>query len=216
MSTRIPSTRRGAVKRAVRTPAQDRSRATVEAILGGTGRVLASRGYAKATTNHIAETAGVSIGSFYQYFSDKDAAVAAYAERYARDTLAFAWDHVDDVSPSGGVVQAWLDALLARACANESLVRVLFQEVPFTWSLPGVRDAMTGALAVIERLGGEALADSDRQHGRAYVILKAAVAVITDVAADPDLRLRRPIIVEELGRMINAYLAAARDDHART
>jgi AcrR family transcriptional regulator len=210
MSTRIGSNERPAATRVVRTPVQARSRATVEAILGGTARVLASRGYAKASTNHIAEAAGVSIGSFYQYFADKDAAVAACAEHYAHETLAFAWEHVDDGLPQRSPIACWLDALLARACENESLVRVLFHEVPYTWTLPGVRDAMAGALAVVERLAGDALTASDRRHDGAYVILRAAVSVITDVAADPDLRPRRSAIVDELARMIDAYLDASR------
>jgi AcrR family transcriptional regulator len=210
MSTRIGSSPRVAGAHGVRTPVQARSRATVEAILGGTARVLASRGYAKATTNHIAEAAGVSIGSFYQYFADKDAAVAAYAESYAQETLAYAWEHADDALPQRSPVAAWLDALLARACENESLVRVLFQEVPYTWALPGVRNAMTGALAVVERLGGDALAASDHPDDGAYVILRAAVSVITEIAADPDLRPRRAGIVDELSRMIDAYLDTPR------
>jgi AcrR family transcriptional regulator len=202
MSTRI---RPPKPERPVRTPTQARSRATVEAIIGGTARVLASRGYAKATTNHIAEAAGVSIGSFYQYFADKDAAVGACAEQYAAESLAFAWEHVHDSDSSP--VGAWLNAIMARASEQETLVRVLFQEVPYTWSLPGVRDAMGAAVEVIERLGGDALA-GDRRHDRAYVILRAAVAVTTDAVANTELKQRRASIVAELTRMIEAYLSA--------
>jgi AcrR family transcriptional regulator len=185
-----------------RIPRQARSKATVEAIIGGTARVLASRGYAKATTNHIAEAAGVSIGSFYQYFADKDAAVSACAEQFASESLAFAWEHVDDGGSSP--IGAWLDAVMDRATDQETLVRVLFQEVPYTWSLPGVRDAMAAAVAVIERLGGPAVAGNP---DRAYVILRSAVAVTTDAVANPDLKKRRKGIVAELTRMIEAYLS---------
>jgi AcrR family transcriptional regulator len=168
--------------------------------VGGTARVLASRGYAKTTTNHIAEAAGVSIGSFYQYFADKDAAVAACAEQYAAESLAFAWEHVADSDTSP--VAAWLDAVLDRAVANERFVRVLFQEVPYTWSLPGVRDAMDAALEVIERLGV-------RNRDGAYVVLRSAVAVITDAVTDPSLKKRRKGIVAELAHMIEIYLSEA-------
>jgi AcrR family transcriptional regulator len=192
-----------------RTPVQARSRATVEAIIEGTAKVLSERGYAKATTNHIAEAAGVSIGSLYQYFADKDAAVAACIDQYAAETLAFAWAHVDDgVREGRPPVAAWLHAMLERTCEDEALVRVMFFEVPFTWSLPSVTAALAGAVEVVESLAGEALGEGEVRHDRAYVILKSAVAVITDAAADPQLRARRESIVDELARMIDAYLAA--------
>ena len=186
-----------------RIPRQARSKATVDAIVDATAEVLASRGYARATTNHIAEAAGVSIGSFYQYFKDKDAAVSACAERFASESLAFAWDHVDDGADQRSPFAAWLDAVMARAADNEALVRVLFQEVPYTWALPGMRDAMAEAVAVIERLTGV------RNHDRAYVILRSAVAVATDAVANPELASRRSGILAELVAMIDAYLESA-------
>ena len=61
---------------------QDRSRHTVEALLQATARVLSREGYDKASTNRIAEVAGVNIGSLYQYFPNKDALVAALIDRH--------------------------------------------------------------------------------------------------------------------------------------
>jgi AcrR family transcriptional regulator len=181
----------------------------VEAILGGTGRVLASRGYQLTTTNHIAEAAGVSIGSFYQYFEDKDAAVTAFAERFAQATLVFTREHVDAADGASSPVAAWLDAMSIYACERAALLRVLFHEVPHLWSLPGFRDAISGALTVIEGLGGGSPAQDGRDHDRAVVILRSTMAVIIEVAADPELRERRASIITELARMVDSYLATA-------
>ena len=210
MSTRVRDAGHTERKRSVRRPVQGRSRATVEAILGGAARVLASRGYSGTTTNHIAETAGVSIGSLYQYFADKDDVIAALATQFAQDTLAFSSEHIDDSRDEATQVRAWLNAVVARASDNEALIRVLFQEVPYTWSIPGVRDAVEGALAVIELLRPLTDTDADRKRDRAFVILKSTMSVIIDVAADPALRARRGSIIEELTRMIEAYLAVSR------
>lgn len=60
----------------------------VERLLDGTARCLAERGLDATTTNHIAREAGVSIGSLYQYFPDKEALVEALLERLARDVRA--------------------------------------------------------------------------------------------------------------------------------
>jgi AcrR family transcriptional regulator len=61
---------------------QSRSRVTVEAILEAATRVLLTKGYAHATTNKIAERAGVSVGTLYQYFDGKD---QIFEELFRRD-----------------------------------------------------------------------------------------------------------------------------------
>jgi AcrR family transcriptional regulator len=63
-------------------PRQERSRATVEAILEAAAELLSAKGRS-ASTNQIAARAGVSVGSLYQYFPGKDAIVAALFERHA-------------------------------------------------------------------------------------------------------------------------------------
>src|SRR5262250_1602249 len=66
---------------------QQRSRATVDALLEATARILIKEGYDRASTNRIAHVAGVSIGSLYQYFPSKEALVAALIDRHVEGTL---------------------------------------------------------------------------------------------------------------------------------
>ncbi len=63
-------------------PRQRRSAETVERILDAATRIFDERGYRATTTNHVAEAAGVSIGSLYQYFPNKDALLVALAEHH--------------------------------------------------------------------------------------------------------------------------------------
>ena len=63
-------------------PQQERARATIDAILTATARILVKEGFDRASTNRIAEEAGVSVGSLYQYFPGKEALVAALIERH--------------------------------------------------------------------------------------------------------------------------------------
>lgn len=60
-----------------KSPCQERSKVMVEAILEAGSQVFAELGYARATTNKIAERAGVSVGSLYQYFPNKDSLIAS-------------------------------------------------------------------------------------------------------------------------------------------
>lgn len=69
-------------------PRQQRSRQMVETLIDATARVLAARGLDHTTTNHIADAAGVSVGSLYQYFPDKEALIEALLERMVVDLQA--------------------------------------------------------------------------------------------------------------------------------
>jgi len=64
-----------------RTPRQARSQATVDSILEAAVQVLQRGGAARFNTNAVAERAGVSIGTLYQYFADKDAILLEVARR---------------------------------------------------------------------------------------------------------------------------------------
>ncbi len=65
-----------------RRPRQKRALETVQAIIEAAGQLLVERGFANTTTNAIAERAGVSIGSLYQYFSNKDEVYLALTRRH--------------------------------------------------------------------------------------------------------------------------------------
>ena len=66
---------------------QQRSRATVDALIESTARILVREGFDKASTNRIAEVAGVSVGSLYQYFPSKEALVAAVIDRHQHEIM---------------------------------------------------------------------------------------------------------------------------------
>ncbi|RKH13045.1 TetR/AcrR family transcriptional regulator [Corallococcus sp. CA053C] len=68
-----------------KTPLQDRSRATVDALVQATADILVRDGYAKLTTNRIAERAGVNVASLYQFFPGKEALVAEVSRRHVKE-----------------------------------------------------------------------------------------------------------------------------------
>lgn len=68
-------------------PQQERSRATVEAILTAATHILCEEIAANFTTNKVAEEAGVSIGSLYQYFPNKEALLKEICRRYESDLI---------------------------------------------------------------------------------------------------------------------------------
>jgi AcrR family transcriptional regulator len=76
---------------------QERSRATVDALVEATARILVKEGFDKASTNRIAEVAGVSVGSLYQYFPSKEALVAAVMDRHRQEIAQTVRDELAEV-----------------------------------------------------------------------------------------------------------------------
>jgi AcrR family transcriptional regulator len=79
-------------------PKQERSQATVEAILTATTHILIKEGYDQFNTNRVAELAGVSIGSLYQYFPNKEALLFALAEDHANEMVQLVQCHLEDLN----------------------------------------------------------------------------------------------------------------------
>lgn len=71
-----------------RSPVQGRAQVTVEAILKAAAQILARKGPEAATTNAIAARAGVSIGSLYQYFADREALIDELVRRHVAEMQA--------------------------------------------------------------------------------------------------------------------------------
>lgn len=70
-------------------PRQQRSQSTVDAIVEAGFISLAKNGLEGTTTRHIADIAGISVGSLYQYFPDKNAIYAAMQQRVVADLIVF-------------------------------------------------------------------------------------------------------------------------------
>jgi AcrR family transcriptional regulator len=68
-------------------PKQERATLTIEAIVTAVERVLEKHGAAGLTTNRVAEIAGVSVGTLYQWFPNKEALVGSLQERYLAQTM---------------------------------------------------------------------------------------------------------------------------------
>jgi len=115
-----------------RTPTQERSRRTVERIVDAGAAVLAESGYHQASTNRIAEAAGVSPGTLYGYFADKDEIVAAVIERVV-DGFAEAVAPALRAAAGRPVEEATrlvLDAVLAGVEARADLIEAFVDRVP--------------------------------------------------------------------------------------
>lgn len=113
-----------------REPRQGRSRQTVEAVLGAVPRVIRREGVDALTTNRIADAAGVSIGSLYQYFPDKKAIFSALHERHVEDVH----DVIEHAMAERGSLDAFTRALVEGLAdlhaADPELHELVSEQVP--------------------------------------------------------------------------------------
>ena len=114
-----------------RRPTQRRSQVTVTAILDAAARVFEERGFEAGTTNHVAERAGVSIGSLYEYFPNKDAMVVALVERELERERA---KLLAILAPAGtqedlaAQLRSFVETLVELHAKRPSLHRILFDQ----------------------------------------------------------------------------------------
>jgi AcrR family transcriptional regulator len=112
-----------------RIPRQARAASTVDAILTAALQLLEGMGVEQLTTNHVADRAGVSIGTVYQYFGDKQEILSALAQRSAatvRDGIAAMLIERPDLGTVRPIVRALMSGFEGSPETRRVLLDALF------------------------------------------------------------------------------------------
>ena len=188
-------------------PSQARSKATVYALVEAAARILSDQGWAGFTTNKVAEAAGVSIGSYYQYFPDKHSLVEAIRDRHLDNCLVVLKKVVEGEKTLPVFVAELVDGVIAIHSTNPGLHRVLLDETP---SLESFRDPNSAfekeylgyyqvAVTKYSTRGGSAA------DGRVGMIISDIIdGVVHNAARRGNLHMAE--VRNELIRMIALYL----------
>jgi len=194
-------------------PRQARSRDTVEAILAATARVLVKVGFDGLTTNGVAEAAGVSIGSLYQYFPNKEALVAALIEHHVEAMNAAVLSELTRVArlPMVEAVRAVIELTIGAHAVEPELHRVLTEQVPRVGRLSRLLELeqichrmVAGILAA--RRDELAIQDPDLT---AYICCTAIEAIAHRSALLSPERLKDPRLIDEAVALVTRYLGVA-------
>jgi AcrR family transcriptional regulator len=123
---------RGPLTKPRKAASQVRSRATVDALVEATARILVKEGFDKACTNRIADVAGVSVGSLYQYFPSKEALVAAVAERHQQEIMQTVRGELAEVLalPVEKAMRKLVAVAVKAHRVDPKLHRVLAEQIP--------------------------------------------------------------------------------------
>ena len=196
-----------------RKPTQARARATMDMIFEATARIIERNGIAALNTNRIAERAGISIGSLYEYFPNKDAILIAMArqrlaedERLVRQALTGP-DADQNVSLARRAIHALVALHEHRPKVRRAIMAV---HLAHGFGSEHARPVQEIAELVVQRntrlLGDKTAAVLD--HASLFVITRAVIGVIRAAFEERSLLPGTKSLEDELVRLVEAYLAA--------
>jgi AcrR family transcriptional regulator len=172
-----------------KSPCQERSRRTVARILDAAAHIFHEQGYAGATTNDIADEAGVSIGSLYQYFPNKDAVLVALAHQHIESATSGLTDLLGQLPADSAfevIVREVVHFLVEQHDLDELHVLVM-HEAPRTHEISVELDQAREQLVdVTSALLQAAVPDRQRR------LLVARMVVATIDAGVHDVIIRQP------------------------
>ena len=194
------------------TPKQARSRATVEAIFEASARILQRHGVAAYNTNAVAALAGVSVGTLYQYFANKDAILIALARRELGEALAGVMSGLRSkreepgVEPARAAVRAVLKAFGGCQLFRKVLVETLIAR--------GMSEELARPVELVAEAVAERLRDdtdrgiSDISSVRLFVLTRAVIGVIRAAVMEQSAFLGAQIFEDELVALVQTYFRA--------
>jgi AcrR family transcriptional regulator len=192
---------------------QERSRSTVDALLEATTRILIKEGYDRASTNRIAEVAGVSIGSLYQYFPSKEALVAAVVDRHTQELSEVTRNALVKVAarPIEVAAREFVSVAIDAHRVNPKLHGVLAEQIPRVGRLENIEANVRDGYALVR-----GYLEAHRDEIDVADLDLAAFVVVTVVEALTHAAvLRRPDIladkkaqrfVDDVTRLVVRYL----------
>jgi AcrR family transcriptional regulator len=189
-------------------PKQERSQTTVEAILTATAHILIESGLEKFTTNRVAELAGVSIGSLYQYFPNKKALLFALAQQQAEQMMQLAQQHLTDVEnlTIPEVIQQIVRAAIAAHSVNPRLNQVLHEQISRDEVVP------VGAEAQMENLLRSFLEERRDQLKpknldlTVFIVSRTIEALIQRAMLDRSAWMNHNELEKEITQLLSGYL----------
>jgi len=191
-------------------PSQARSAFTVDQILQAAAQLLESRGEDGLTTKSVAEHAGVSIGTLYQYFPNRDAILAALAEREAQrisDRMRSLIDSaVLELDPARALIRAAIGSYARRRGARRQFQLVI--AMAGKSGGPMLRSKITEHMA-------QAWNQSNPTDGPAvnnvyaYAMINAIIGVLQTAALENSPVLKEPALEDALMKIVVALAPPA-------
>lgn len=195
-----------------KTPVQPRAAQTVETLLDAAAQVLQNEGEPRFTTNRVAEAAGFSIGTLYQYFPNKNALVEALVEREraaieAAIVKALAKSDTNDVAAIIRiVVRTLIGAFGRRRRMRKFVILQMIRLNLAPAALKGLDDiGLVVVAAIAERGAGDVRPLSE---AASFVFTRAIMGAIRAAVLEDRAILEIPDFEDELVRLALRFVLA--------
>jgi AcrR family transcriptional regulator len=203
MPARAPLRRR-------RNPGSDEGRRIVSSIVEAAERLLKLDSFANLSTNRIAEAAGVSVGSLYQYFPNKESIVAELARAMDLRALSLLQARAGQISAASAreAVHAFVDILLDARMGSLNLRRQLLEQVPRHWFMEEstrVDIEVQGFVCAFLR-ARSAEVDAGNPELATFVLFHAVESVVEAAVAGRVASIEDGSLRRELVRLVLRYL----------
>lgn len=194
-----------------KSPRQKRAAVTFEAIVEAAAHILRSDGAAALTTNAVAARAGVSIGSLYQYFPNKQAIVRALIERAFKHAEAIRPAVIDGDAPAHEIIRAVVDWHFAFRAHDPVLTLRLASLAAETLPDEGRQKVTALRRARVGRTVSKLLGASAGERAHAAFIVDVCVNAIADetMKRSPEL-LQSEALKGEVVALLVGYLRLMR------
>ncbi len=197
-------------------PKQTRSIETVNVILEASAQVFSNHGYEGTTTDMIAEKAGISIGSFYQYYPNKDAVLISLLERHlerVKKLMALIQEELENEEQALEItLKKCIGALVRHHLQDADLDKILSEQVqypdPIVSTISGIHESMV--IGITHYLESHPAIKKQHPALSAGLIMRA-IDTLTHHYVSDDLRTySQEAFIRELSDMIYAYLILER------
>jgi len=198
-------------------PKQARSRASFDAVIEAAAQLLNGGTYEALTTNHIAERAGVSIGTLYEFFPNKETIIAELAGRRMRALLQAMHKAVPETQgmpPWDGVTHIFEHAIAALVAERE-VYHALLRQIPFVPRLAEVRAARAAMtdFAQFIRIRAAGTLNLPEPETDAWLISQMLSNTLLEIAFRETDDATRSVLIRELARL-TYRMAVGRDPEA--
>ena len=194
-------------------PSQARARRTVDFILEAATQILASHGEAALTTNHIAERAGFSIGTLYQYFPNRDAILDTLIERERESSEKHIRDALAQVSRGevAGTVRE-IVRILVNSFTRHGRMRNRFAlSITRLSAARGGQtrlDHVAGSIVEVWRSTGVGTS-RDLSDSEAFVLTRAVLGTLRAAVLEDSRLLKTKAFEEAIVRLILGFLRSS-------
>ena len=193
-------------------PSQGRSRFTVRQIVNAAARVFEAHGYAGANTNRIAERAGVSIGSLYQYFPNKESILAVLLEQHTQEVAnaveAIRRHVAEEPHDLVGVLEHFVEDMVELHSKNPRLQHVLLDEAPrpphLKARLQELEQSAVESTEILLRANPQVRVEDYRTA--AYLVVQSIETLVHRFVVEPPDEVSRERFAAELVEMLVRYL----------